>query len=76
MKCPVCEIGCDIPEGGVGRCGMYTCLGKGIAEIHGNSYMAVMPVSMETIPILHYIPGAKVLQVSSVGCNFSCRGCI
>lgn len=76
MKCPVCETGCDIPEGGVGRCGMYTCLGKGIVEIHGNSYMAMMPVSMETIPILHYIPGAKVLQVSSVGCNFTCKGCI
>lgn len=76
MKCPVCEIACDIPEGGVGRCGMYTSLGKGIAEIHGDSYMAMMPVSMETIPVLHYNPGAKVLQVSSVGCNFSCRGCI
>ena len=76
MKCPVCEIGCDIPEGGTGRCGMYTSLGKGIAEIHADSYMAMMPVSLETVPILHYIPNAKVLQVSGVGCNFSCRGCI
>jgi len=28
------------------------------------------------MPILHYYPGSKFLQVSTVGCNFSCSGCI
>jgi pyruvate-formate lyase-activating enzyme len=34
------------------------------------------PISIETLPILHFYPGAKILQITSTGCNFSCPGCI
>jgi pyruvate-formate lyase-activating enzyme len=28
------------------------------------------------MPMLHYHPGAKFLQISTTGCNFNCPGCI
>jgi len=34
------------------------------------------PISIETMPILHFYPGGKFLQASTAGCNFDCSGCI
>lgn len=76
MKCMVCEHRCAIPEGGTGMCRMYTTTAGKVHEKFPDSYLTVMPVSIETIPLLHYMPRAKVLQVSSVGCTFSCPGCV
>jgi pyruvate formate lyase activating enzyme len=55
---------------------MYTQEGGTIRERYPDSYLTIMPVSIETIPILHYSPRAKMLQVSSTGCTFSCPGCV
>ncbi|TAJ45355.1 radical SAM protein [Methanofollis fontis] len=76
MKCRICEQGCTIPEGSTGICRMYTVRGGEFVERHPDAYLTVMPVSIETVPVLHYSPRAKVLQVSTVGCTFSCPGCI
>lgn len=76
MKCEICEVGCDIPEGGVGRCRMYENNGTGIVERYPDAFLAAFPVAIETLPVLHFCPGAKVLQVCTVGCNLSCGGCV
>ena len=76
MKCTICEHRCTITEGGTGICRMYTNTGGVIHEKYPDSYLTVMPVSIETIPLLHFAPRAKLLQVSSVGCTFSCPGCV
>lgn len=76
MKCDICEIGCNIKEGGFGRCGMYTLGAGGIEERFPDSYSTLFPISIETMPTLHFYPNHKFLQVSSIGCNFSCNGCI
>lgn len=76
MKCQICEQGCNIPEGGTGICRMYTQKDGAVVEKYPDSYLAMMPVSIETVPFLHYAPRSKVLQVSSVGCTFSCPGCV
>lgn len=76
MKCPVCEIGCDIAEGRSGRCRMYVNRDGEIVERFPESYLTMLPITIETMPMVHFTPKNKFLQVSTVGCNFTCPGCI
>jgi len=39
-------------------------------------YIVACPISIETMPILHFHPGARFLQISTTGCNFDCPGCV
>ncbi|VUT24611.1 MAG: Radical SAM superfamily protein [Candidatus Methanolliviera sp. GoM_asphalt] len=76
MRCNICEIGCEIKEGKFGACKMYLNKNGKIVERFPNMYLAIFPVSIETMPILHFYPKGKFLQVGTVGCNFKCNGCI
>jgi len=76
MRCNICEIGCDIKEGKFGACRMYVNKDNEIVERFPNGYLAAFPISIETMPILHFYPKGKFLQVGTVGCNFKCDGCI
>lgn len=76
MKCTICERFCKIPENRSGACGLYLNKGNEITELYPNRYLITTPISIETMPILHYYPGGKFLQVTTAGCNFSCSGCI
>ncbi|MDK2974265.1 MAG: hypothetical protein PWP08_636 [Methanofollis sp.] len=76
MRCRICEFGCEVPEGGSGRCGTYVCEDGRIVERFPRRYLHVYPVSIETVPMLHYTPNGKYLLVSTAGCNFACAGCV
>jgi pyruvate-formate lyase-activating enzyme len=76
MKCEICEIGCRIKQGEYGHCRMYTNKNGKIEERFADQYSTLFPISIETLPTLHFYPNHKFLQVSSIGCNFSCNGCI
>jgi len=76
MECGICEFFCDIGENGTGMCGMYTNHGGTIAEKYPDSYLVTVPSEIESMPMLHYCPGGKFLQVCTIGCNFRCSGCV
>lgn len=76
MKCRICEKGCIIPEGSTGACGLYENRGKEITEKFPDRYLVACPISIETMPMLHFYPGQKFLQISTIGCNFDCPGCV
>ena len=76
MKCKICEMACDIYEHSAGRCKTYKLEGGKIIQDPELGYLGAFPVSIETIPMLHYYPAGKFLQVFSTGCNFKCPGCI
>lgn len=82
MKCTYCEIGCTIQEkatgqeGATGACRMYECHQGKIVERFPDQYLTIFPISIETMPMLHFFPRGKFLQLSTVGCNFHCTGCI
>lgn len=76
MKCMVCENGCEIAEGRSGRCKMYTNRNDTILEQFPESYLTMLPITIETMPMVHFAPKSKFFQVSTVGCNFICPGCI
>ncbi len=75
-SCHVCENACSLPVGGTGRCGRYTNRDGSVSEVYPNRYLLTCPIRIETMPMLHFHPGARFLQVSTVGCNFNCPGCI
>ena len=76
MRCTICERRCDVEEKGIGACGRYQCQNNTMIERFPNSYLVVAPISAETMPVLHFHPRAKFLQISTTGCNFDCLGCI
>ncbi len=75
-NCTICERRCRLTEGGTGACGLYELTGGHIVERYPNRFLVACPISIETMPIFHYHPGAKFLQISTTGCNFNCPGCI
>ena len=76
MKCTICEIGCDIAEGRTGRCRMYKNINGVLCERFPDSYLTLLPITIETMPMVHFAPKSKFFQVSTIGCNFTCPGCI
>lgn len=76
MTCGICERNCTVPEGAAGACGLYLRRGGIMEERYPHRYLVATPVSSETVPLLHFRPGAKFLQLSTTGCNLDCPGCI
>ncbi len=76
MKCSYCELNCTIHEGSTGVCRCYTNESGTIVERFPGTYLVEYPISIETMPLLHFYPQGKFLQVSTIGCNFSCPGCV
>jgi len=76
LICHICERGCNIPEDKTGACKMYSNRGGEITELFPNRYLITVPISIETMPLLHFYPRGKFLQISTAGCNFDCTGCI
>ncbi|HET6419826.1 MAG TPA: radical SAM protein [Geobacteraceae bacterium] len=76
MQCAICENSCHIEENGTGFCGMYTSNGERLVEKYPDQYLVVVPSEIESMPMLHYYPGGKFLQVCTIGCNFRCSGCV
>lgn len=76
LKCNICERSCIIQENGTGACGLYENNGKEIVEKFPDKYLITCPISIETMPMLHFYSGQKFLQISTIGCNFNCPGCV
>jgi pyruvate-formate lyase-activating enzyme len=76
MECTICEHQCRITENGTGICGMYTNSHDEIIEKYPDNYLVVAPSEVESMPMLHYYPGSKFLQICTIGCNFRCSGCV
>ena len=76
IPCKICEIHCEISPGSTGRCRMYMNQDGCIVERYPDSYLVEYPISIETMPLLHFYPRGKFIQVSTIGCNFTCSGCV
>jgi len=55
---------------------MYENSGGDIVELYPHRYLISCPISIETMPMVHFYPGGKFLQISTAGCNFNCPGCV
>ena len=76
MLCTICERRCSLSPGKPGACGLYEEDAGTVRELYPDRYLVTCPISIETMPVMHFFPGGKFLQVSTTGCNFNCPGCI
>lgn len=69
-------MNCDIKESSIGLCGMYIQVKGEIRERYPGRYLAAVDTAIESMPMVHYHPRGKFLQVCTMGCNFKCNGCV
>ena len=74
--CDICARMCRIQEGNTGFCDRYVVKNGQVTERFPHQYLIACPISIETMPMLHVYPGAVFLQITTLGCNLSCPGCI
>ncbi len=75
VKCILCPQGCEIEEGGAGKC--LVRINKG-GKLFAASYGKIAAINIDPIekkPLFHFYPTYKILSVGGVGCNFSCKFC-
>ena len=75
VRCDLCGRRCIIPDGGVGFCLVRKNeRGKLYSLVYGKACSAcVDPIGKK--PLSHFHPGALVMSIATVGCNFRCRFC-
>jgi pyruvate formate lyase activating enzyme len=75
VKCNLCARHCTIPEGQVGFCLVRKNeKGRLYSLVYGKACSAcVDPIGKK--PLSHFYPGAQVLSIATVGCNFRCQFC-
>ena len=75
VHCYLCARHCIIAPGRYGACGVRKNVdGKLYTLVYG-LLSAVHVDPIEKKPLLHFLPGARVLSISTVGCNFFCQFC-
>jgi len=75
VKCCLCARRCLISDGGTGFCLVRKNEGgKLFSLVYGKAVSAgVDPISKK--PLSHFNPGALVMSIATVGCNFRCQFC-
>ena len=75
VRCALCPHRCRIPEGESGICGVRENRGKTLFAATYGKVAAVAVDPVEKKPLFHFHPGARILSIGSIGCNFRCEFC-
>ena len=75
MRCGLCPHRCRISEGMAGICGVRENRGGTLFAATYGKVAAVAVDPIEKKPLFHFHPGARILSIGSVGCNFRCEFC-
>jgi len=75
VRCGLCPHRCRIPRGKAGACGARENRGGTLWAATYGKAAAVAMDPIEKKPLFHFHPGAGILSVGSVGCNFRCEFC-
>ena len=74
-ECDLCARRCKIGEGQKGFCGIRQNINGSIYLIAYGNLAALNIDPIEKKPRFHVKPGASMLSVGTVGCNFNCLYC-
>ena len=75
VRCVLCPHRCRIVPGKAGICGVRRNRGGTLyAETYGKAAAVAMD-PIEKKPLFHFHPGARILSIGSLGCNFRCDFC-
>jgi len=75
VKCNLCARRCLINDGGTGFCLVRKNDG---GKLFSLVYAKAISASIDPIakkPLFHFNPGAQVMSIATVGCNFRCQFC-
>ncbi|MBF8259786.1 MAG: radical SAM protein, partial [Actinobacteria bacterium] len=75
VRCGLCPHRCRIAEGKAGICGVRENRGGTLFAATYGKVAAVAVDPIEKKPLFHFHPGARILSIGSVGCNFRCEFC-
>jgi pyruvate formate lyase activating enzyme len=75
VRCTACSRYCLLGEGQIGFCGIRKNIGGRLYLLAYGKAAAVALDPIEKKPLFHYMPGAKVLSISTSGCNWMCKYC-
>ncbi|MEM2111397.1 MAG: AmmeMemoRadiSam system radical SAM enzyme [Candidatus Bathyarchaeia archaeon] len=75
VKCNLCARRCLIPENRVGFCRVRK---NEAGKLYSLNYAKACAANIDPIgkkPLSHFHPGALVMSIATVGCNFRCKFC-
>ncbi|MCS7120333.1 MAG: AmmeMemoRadiSam system radical SAM enzyme [Nitrososphaerota archaeon] len=75
VRCNLCGRRCIIRDGGFGFCGVRK---NESGRLYALNYARICAANADPIgkkPLSHFHPGATVLSIATVGCNFRCQFC-
>ncbi len=75
VHCNLCHLRCEIPDGHRGRCNVRENSQGKLYTLASNRAVAFDFANIERIPLYHYSPGSKILEMGTLGCNFRCSFC-
>ncbi len=75
VRCGLCPHLCRIARGKTGICGVRENRDGTLCAATYAKLAAVAMDPLEKKPLFHFHPGANILSVGSVGCNFRCEFC-
>ncbi len=75
VKCNLCNHGCVIKEGRLGKCGVRENR-KGVLNTLVYGKLIARHIDpIEKKPLFHLMPGSLSYSIATVGCNFKCKFC-
>ncbi|MFC1679496.1 AmmeMemoRadiSam system radical SAM enzyme [Elusimicrobiota bacterium] len=66
---------CDIPEGGLGFCGVRRNQGGKLVSLNYGKLVRPTEEVIETEAVFHYAPGERTLSLGNIGCTMTCDFC-
>jgi len=75
VRCGLCNWGCVIDEGKLGRCCVRRNVGGVLYSLNYYKVCSANPDPIEKKPLFHFQPGTRSFSVATMGCNFRCEFC-
>lgn len=75
VRCELCPHRCLIAEGKRGICRVRENRGGTLLALTYGKVSSVHEDPIEKKPLFHFRPGAHILSIGSIGCNFHCAFC-
>lgn len=75
MRCTACARYCLLKDEQVGFCGIRKNVGGRLYLLSYGRVTAMAVDPIEKKPLFHFLPGGRVLSLSTSGCNWMCKYC-
>jgi pyruvate formate lyase activating enzyme len=73
--CQLCPHHCTLSPGQFGVCKIRE---NRAGKLYDLSYSKISSIALDPVekkPLYHFYPGAEILSIGGLGCNFECRFC-